>query len=547
MSGRARTASPAPLLHWEGKDDPRPARVVDRRDLLRFQGHGPGGLLLRADARDAASHLLETHEGRVNLIYLDPPFLVGTDFVATTPGRRGEGGKAFAYSDRWGGPGAYLNLVHDVLVLCRRLLHDEGVIYVHVDQRVSHWVRCTMQEIFGLSRDRGVIAWHLGNGVKARRQWGCAHNDILCFSKGDRFHLRSERAALREPFADGSMKTHFRSVDADGRRYRLRRINGRDYRYYADEGRAVGSVWTDCPSMSARSPILDQSTGYPTQKPESLLERIIEASSDPGDVVVDLFCGSGTTPAVAQRLARRWIAADAGRLAVETTLARVLALEGPPGVEVIDLASEGPQAVERLARLLKLEGVVSDAGAVRGRLGERRVMLAHRGEQMGSAACDWGFVVGSCGGGGADPGSSHDAKAEVWRCHPESPSSASLRPLCFASAFAVEARLGAGGRLQWSVRGRRLRQDGDGRWSVSPVGPDAIASWMLLGDGRLLACGQGCPPEQVVPGDLTPGSGSSLTLRVVDAYGFDGLCAVEHDRPEVHVPARRTRSSRRAP
>lgn len=544
MSGRPRTASPVPSLHWEGKHDPRPPRVVERRDLLKFGGHGPGGLLLRADARDAASYLLDTHEGRVNLIYLDPPFLVGTDFLATTPGRGEQGGKAFAYSDRWAGPGAYLNMLHDVLVVCRRLLHDDGVIYVHVDQRVSHWVRCTMQEIFGLSRDRGVIAWHLGNGVKARRQWGCAHNDILCFSKGDRFHLRTHRPALREPFADGSMKTHFRSVDADGRRYRLRRINGRDYRYYADEGRTVGSVWTDCPSMSARSPILDQSTGYPTQKPESLLERIIDASSDTGDLVVDLFCGGGTTPAVAHRLGRRWVAADTGRLAVETTLARVLALEAPPGVEVIDLTSEGFEALERLARLLKLEADVSDAGVVQGRMGDRRVVLTRRAEQLSKTAGDWSFLVGPSGAGVAD---SNDSQTRVWRCHPESPSSASLRPVCFASEFELEARLQAGGRLRWSIRGQHLRQDGDGQLSESPVDRDAIASWMLLGDGCLLACGRGCPPEQVAPGVLATAVDSLLTLRVVDAYGFDGLCAVEHDRPEVHVPARRIRTSRRAP
>lgn len=546
MTTRQPNATTPPLLHWQGKESPTPPRAFQRRDLLRFGGPAPGGLLLRADARDAARHLLETHEGRVNLIYLDPPFLVGSDFLATNSGLGGQDARCFAYSDRWAGPGAYLNLLRDVLVLCRRLLHDDGVIYVHVDQRTSHWVRCIMQEVFGLSRDRGVIAWHMGNGVKARRQWGCAHNDILCFSKGDRFRIRSDRPALREPFADGSIRTHFRSVDENGRRYRLRHVNGRDYRYYADEGRAVGSVWTDCPSMSARSPILDQSTGYPTQKPERLLERIIEASSDPGDVVLDLFCGSGTTPAVAQRLGRRWIAGDAGRLAVETTLARLLAAEAPPDVEVIDLPCDDAEVLVCLARLLELDDVEPSAGMVRGRLAGRRVLVTSRIDESTMTDSDWVFLVGSASADLAAPGA---ARSNLWRCHPESPSSASLRRVCFASACTLEARLESTGRLHWSIRGRHLRTGGDGRLTASPVRADAVASWMLLAGDRLLAAGRGRPPDQLAVNAerLHEAIKVGLTLRLVDAYGFDACGAVEHDRPDVRVLARGRRTSRSAP
>ncbi|KAA0215355.1 MAG: site-specific DNA-methyltransferase [Leptolyngbya sp. PLA3] len=543
MTARRCRVSPAPCLHWEGKHDPSPPRVCARRELLKFEAHTPAGMLIRADARDAAAHLLESLESRVNLIYLDPPFLVGSDFLATVPGPAREDARCFAFSDRWPGQGAYLNLMRDVLVLSHRMLCDDGVIYVHVDQRASHWIRCIMQEIFGVSRDRGVIAWHMGNGVKARRQWGCAHNDILCFSKGQHFRLRSDRAALREPFAEGSVKTHFRSVDEYGRRYRLRQINGRDYRYYADEGRAVGSVWTDCPSMSARSPILDQSTGYPTQKPERLLERIIQASSDPGDLVVDLFCGSGTTPAVAQRLGRRWIAGDAGRLAVETTLARLLALEIPPGVEVIDLACHDPDSLLRLTRLLQLQHIETEPRLVRGRLDRHRVLVTNQPGKAESPDCDWAFLIDSTSAPITDPPASH---ARVWRCHPESPSSASLGPVVFASDFALDARLDADGRLQWSICAQHLRQNRDGQLEAADVKPDSVVSWALLAGGRLFAAGRGRPPERIDPEWRCADSGSALTLRVVDAYGFDGLCAVEHDRPHVSVPSRRTRPSRRA-
>ncbi len=118
---------------------------------------------------------------------------------------------------------------------------------------------------------------------------------------------------------------HFRNVDEEGRRYRERVINGKAYRYYADQGRRLGSVWTDIPAMVANTPIRREGTGYPTQKPERLLERVVRASSLPGHTVADLMCGSGTTAAVAARLDRRFVAGDQSPLAVELTEARLRA------------------------------------------------------------------------------------------------------------------------------------------------------------------------------------------------------------------------------
>lgn len=132
---------------------------------------------------------------------------------------------------------------------------------------------------------------------------------------------------LREPFADTSLSMHFRQVDEAGRRYRERVIAGKAYRYYADEGRRLGSVWTDIPAMVANTPIRREATGYPTQKPERLLERIVRASSHEGMVVADLMCGSGTTAVVAARLGRRFIAGDRSALAVGIASKR-LAAEG---------------------------------------------------------------------------------------------------------------------------------------------------------------------------------------------------------------------------
>jgi site-specific DNA-methyltransferase (adenine-specific) len=116
---------------------------------------------------------------------------------------------------------------------------------------------------------------------------------------------------------------HFKNVDADGRRYRDRIVNGKTYRYYADEGRALGSVWTDCPAMSANTPLRAETTGYPTQKPLKLLDRIVRASSLPGSLVLDPMCGSGTTLVAAHEAGRRFIGNDLGRLAIETTRSRL--------------------------------------------------------------------------------------------------------------------------------------------------------------------------------------------------------------------------------
>jgi site-specific DNA-methyltransferase (adenine-specific) len=129
-------------------------------------------------------------------------------------------------------------------------------------------------------------------------------------------------------------------VDADGRRYRERVIKGKAYRYYADEGRRLGSVWTDISGMVANTPLIREGTGYPTQKPEKLLDRIVRASSREGQTVADLMCGSGTTAAVAARLGRRFVAGDRSELAVTLTETRLRA-QGAAFTRLPPAASSG--------------------------------------------------------------------------------------------------------------------------------------------------------------------------------------------------------------
>ena len=118
---------------------------------------------------------------------------------------------------------------------------------------------------------------------------------------------------------------HFRHVDSDGRRYREREIGGKVYRYYEDQGRRLGSVWTDCPAMLANTPLVAETSGYPTQKPLKLLERIILLATNPGDRVLDPMCGSGTTLVAARKLGRRWMGIDESPIAIETTALRLAA------------------------------------------------------------------------------------------------------------------------------------------------------------------------------------------------------------------------------
>lgn len=275
--------------------------------------------------------------GKVDLIYIDPPFDSKADYrtKVTLPGVEVEQKptviEQFAYSDTWSdGTASYLAMITPRLILMRELLADTGSIYVHLDSHVGHYVKLVLDDIFGRENLRGCVIWQTGNGAKGRKEWSNQHNEIFCYSKGKAFTFNHEASELREPFSDTSQAMHFSNVDASGRRYRERIVNGKSYVYYADEGRLIGSLWTDCPSMAANSPILGESVGYDTQKPEKLVARIVAASSNAGALVADFFGGSGTTAAVAERLGRRWITTDIGKPACMITRKRLIDQEAKP-------------------------------------------------------------------------------------------------------------------------------------------------------------------------------------------------------------------------
>jgi len=262
----------------------------------------------------------------VQLAYLDPPFGVGASFGARRPRGGARANGPLAYEDRWPSIDAYVEWLEKRLVVVRDCLGSDGTMWLHLDHRAVHEAKVLCDRVFGRKAFLGEVVWATGNGARgARRGPGITHQTLLLYARGRDFVWNGRDPSLREPFATTSLAMHFARVDERGRRYRERRIGERTYRYYAEEGRALGSVWSDCPSMVANTPLRQEATGYPTQKPLRLLERIVRASTRKQGLVVDPFCGSGTTLVAASRLARGFVGCDVGELALQTSAGRLRA------------------------------------------------------------------------------------------------------------------------------------------------------------------------------------------------------------------------------
>ncbi len=293
--------------------------------------------LIWGDNKLVMSSLLDQFAGKVDLIYIDPPFLTGADFSMTVP--IGDSGDELykepslvedkVYRDTWGGGlGSYVAMMSDRLLLMRDLLSDRGSIYMHLDATVGHYVKVLMDEIFGGDSFQRQIIWRIGwiSGYKsAAKNWIRNHDLILFYVKSPgNFVFNKEYI----PYPPG-----------------YERRGGGEF---TGKGYPIEDVWNASPleqqltgeesldSIQIKS-FSAEKTGYATQKNESLVRRIIKASSNEGDLVADFFCGSGTTQAVAEKLGRRWIGADLGRFAIHTTRKRLLDIPGCKPFEVLNL------------------------------------------------------------------------------------------------------------------------------------------------------------------------------------------------------------------
>jgi site-specific DNA-methyltransferase (adenine-specific) len=288
-------------------------------------------LLALGDALDVCATLPAA--ARFDLVYLDPPYGVGASMTARLEagqarGRRKAESGPDAYEDR-DDPDALAAMLSPRLAAIRERMSPGATMYLHLDHRAVHEVKVAADRVFGRGASLGEVIWSPGNGARGARGFSVTHQTILVYARRAEERklvvYNADDPALRESYAETSLSMHFRNVDAEGRRYRERVIKGKAYRYYADQGRRLGSVWTDISAMVANTPLCREGTGYPTQKPERLLERIVRASSREGQTVADLMCGSGTTAAVAARLGRRFVAGDKSELAVSVTEGRLRA------------------------------------------------------------------------------------------------------------------------------------------------------------------------------------------------------------------------------
>jgi site-specific DNA-methyltransferase (adenine-specific) len=287
-------------------------------------------LLTLADAQDLCARL--PPEIRFDLVYLDPPYGVGTTMSARlAPGqargrKKGESGPD-AYEDREDADELTAMLVPRLAAIRERMA-EGATLYLHLDHRAVHELKVACDRLFGRGAFLGEVIWAPGNGSRgARKGFSVTHQTILMYARRAEEKglvvYNGDDPMLRESFAETSLSMHFRNVDEDGRHYRERVVGGKAYRYYADAGRRLGSIWTDIPAMVANTPLRKEGTGYPTQKPERLLERIVRASSREGATVADLMCGSGTTLAVAAKLGRRFVGGDRSPLAIEVASKRL--------------------------------------------------------------------------------------------------------------------------------------------------------------------------------------------------------------------------------
>ena len=288
-------------------------------------------------------------QGGIKLIYIDPPFDVGADFSMNIEvgdeeiTKKSNVLEEIAYRDTWGnGEDSFIAMIYERLSLMRDLLADDGTIYVHCDWRVNSFIKLILDEIFGKKCFRNEIIWYYGGPSPVKSNFPKKHDTIFIYSKDStNFYFEPQYAPIKEYLYERAR------TDKDGRKWvdqnvgkitqeKFEELKSKGYifktqtgnyrrKQYLDEmkGDMIDNVW-EIPIINSQA---KERLGYPTQKPEDLLELIIKASSKEEDIVADFFCGSGTTLAVAEKLGRKWIGSDLGKFAIHTTRKRMIGVQ----------------------------------------------------------------------------------------------------------------------------------------------------------------------------------------------------------------------------
>lgn len=287
-------------------------------------GSGRQGDLLLRDARADFSRWA----GQAACVYLDPPFMTGDDFFMRM--RVGEKGWATgkdplvlpAYSDRFSTKQDFLDLLRPALETSKALLKDSGSFFLHLDSRMNVYARLLCDEIFGENNFVNEIIWAYHSGGRSMKRFSRKHDTILFYRKSRAQYF--DISAVPLPRNENRSNHMRRAVDENGRPYRSIQSGGKTYIYYDDDPVYPGDVWTDVSHLQQKDP---QRTGYDTQKPLALLSRIILCSTQPDDLVVDLFAGSGTAAAAAAHTGRRFLSSDSSPLALSVSRKRLLDTE----------------------------------------------------------------------------------------------------------------------------------------------------------------------------------------------------------------------------
>jgi site-specific DNA-methyltransferase (adenine-specific) len=312
-----------PTLTWPSKNltEPEPAKLVldslVHPNGLGYPNEEPHSHLYLGDNLKVMAALLPEYAGRINLIYTDPPFFTNRHYPARIG--RGEDSRrpaewqlAEGYGDHWADMDDYLNFLHPRLRLMHRLLAPSGTLYLHLDWHADACARLLLDEIFGRDRLLNEIIWTYHGPSPIRRAFNRKHDTILVYTRGDEYTFNAD--AVREAYHPNTVRTFHSSIKAGfGKVPNLER----------------GKVPEDWWYFPVVARLHNERTGYPTQKPQALLERVLLASSNPGDLVADFFCGSGTFPTVAALHGRRFLACDNTSRAVQTTCSR-LSEQGAP-------------------------------------------------------------------------------------------------------------------------------------------------------------------------------------------------------------------------
>jgi site-specific DNA-methyltransferase (adenine-specific)/adenine-specific DNA-methyltransferase len=289
-----------------------PPKLEERRwgEVKENEWHN---MLIFGDNLQALKHLLKLKEqgklrnpdGRngVKLVYIDPPFATEQEF-------RGSKGEK-AYQDKIAGA-EFLEFLRKRLIFLKELLSEDGTLYLHLDWRKGHYMKLLVDELFGESNFRNEIIWHYDIGTRGKSEFGTKHDVIFRYTNGENFIFNTEDVLV--PFKSGMTEWRYTKGGQAGKEM--------------PKGKIPSDVWDIyLNAMSA------EHIGFPTQKPEELLARIIKASSNKGDIILDAFAGSGTTGAVAEKLGRKWIMIDSSKLAIYTIQKRMLNLTSEIGTK----------------------------------------------------------------------------------------------------------------------------------------------------------------------------------------------------------------------